>query len=112
MKSYKTYNDSAYLKKEDFPSPEVLTISEVREEQVTAPGDKPKAKVVLYFNDRDKGLVLNQANGDALFDITGDDDPEKWIGRSVEAYNDRNVMYAGKRVGGVRLREPAPPATG
>src|SRR5262245_57914592 len=31
MKSYKTYSESAYLKKEDFPEPETLTITEVRE---------------------------------------------------------------------------------
>jgi hypothetical protein len=107
MKSYKAYSESAYLKKEDFPSPEILTISEVREEEVTAPGKKPKPKIVLYFNGIEKGLVLNQANGDALFDMTGQDDPEKWVGQHVEAYNDPHVVYAGKRVGGIRLREPA-----
>jgi hypothetical protein len=112
MKNYRTYNDSPYLKKEDFPRPEILTISDVREEEVTAPGEKPKTKIVLYFNEAEKGLVLNQANGDALFDLTGQDDPEKWIGTRVEMYCDSSVTYAGKRVGGLRLREPAPSAAG
>ena len=48
------------------------------------------------------------ANGDALFELTGYDDPEKWKGTSVEVYCDRNIQYAGKKVGGIRLREPAP----
>jgi hypothetical protein len=113
MKSYKTYSDSAYLKKEDFPKPEIHTIEDVREEEVTAPGKKPKAKLILYFDGIDKGLVLNQANGDTLFEITGTDDPEQWFGTRVEVYNDHNVMYAGKKLGGIRLRQapPAPAAT-
>jgi hypothetical protein len=108
MKSYKAYSDSAYLKKEDFPTPEVLTITEVRDKEVTAPGKEPKHKIILYFHRQDKGLVLNQANGDALFELTGYDDPEKWLGTHVEAYCDRNVEYRGQKVGGVRLRKPAP----
>ena len=107
MKNYRTYSDSAYLRKEDFPQPETLTIDEVREEEVTAPGNKPKRKLVLYFKGMDKGLVLNQANGDALFEMTGHEDPEKWVGQGVEVYHDPNVTYAGKRVGGIRLRKRA-----
>jgi hypothetical protein len=110
MKSYKAYSDSRYLKKEDFPTPEVLIIIEVREEEVTAPGEKPKRRVVLYFDGKDKGLVLNQANGDALFELTGYEDPEQWIDVRVEVYCDPNVKYAGKKVGGIRLRLPAPAA--
>jgi hypothetical protein len=52
-------------------------------------------------------LVLNQANGDALFEMTGHDDPAKWIGRRIEVYHDPSVTYAGKRIGGIRLRKPA-----
>jgi len=107
MKSYKAYSDSTYLKKEDFPEPENLTIDEVREEEVTAPGRKPKRKLVLYFNGNEKGLVLNQSNGDTLFDVTGHDDPAKWVGQSVEVYHDPSVTYAGKRMGGIRLRKAA-----
>jgi hypothetical protein len=106
MKSYKTYGDSTYLRKEDFPKPEIFTIVEAREEKVTPPGGKPKVKPVLYFDETDKGLVLNQANGDVLFEMTGQDDPEKWVGTRVEVFNDQQVTYAGKRIGGVRLRKP------
>ena len=45
------------------------------------------------------------ANGDVLFDMTGQDDPEEWIGPAVELYCDPEVNYAGKRVGGIRLRK-------
>jgi len=46
------------------------------------------------------------ANGDALYDMTGHEDPEEWIGQRVELYVDDNVAYAAKRVGGVQLRKP------
>ena len=106
MKSYRTYGDGAFLRKDDVTPPQVWTITDVREQTVTAPGKEPKDKVVLFFDGTPKGLVLNMANGDALYDMTGHDDPEEWIGERVELYVDDNVNYAGKRVGGVRLRKP------
>jgi len=103
MKSYRAYSDSKYLNTEDFPQPRILTIVEVREERVTAPGKEPKPKVVLYFDEVDKGLVLNRTNGDKLFEMTGHEDPEQWVGQCVKAYNDKGVVCGDKR-GGIRLR--------
>ncbi len=106
MKSYKAYSDGQFLKKEDVSPPQVWTITDVREQTVTAPGKEPKDKLVLFFDGTKKGLVLNISNGDVLYDMTRQDDPEEWIGQRVELYVDDNVAYAGKRVGGVRLRKP------
>jgi hypothetical protein len=107
MKSYRAYGDGQFLKKEDVTPPQVWTISNVEERTVTAPGKEPKDKLVLFFNETKKGLVLNMANGDTLFELTGNDDPEEWIGERVELFVDENVAYAGKCIGGVRLRKPA-----
>ena len=115
MKSYKAYSDSEYLKKEDFPEPETLTICEVREEEVTAPGKETKLKVVIYFDERQKGCVLNLANGAVLELITKTDIPDKWIGTRVRVYHDPNVEFGGKKVGGIRfapVRKPMPPRGG
>jgi hypothetical protein len=109
MKSYRAYNDGQFLKKEDVSPPQVWTITSVEERTVTAPGKEPKDKIVLLFDGTKKGLVLNMANGDALYDMTGHDDPEEWIGQRVELYVDEQVAYAGKKVGGVRLRKPKDP---
>jgi hypothetical protein len=113
--SYKAYSDSEYLKKEDFPEPETLTVCEVREEEVTAPGKEPKLKVILYFEERQKGLVLNLANGAVLELMTGTADPTKWIGTRVRVYHDPSVTFGGQQVGGIRLapvRNPSPPKAG
>jgi len=56
-----------------------------------------KTKWVLFFDGTQKGLVLNMANGDALYDMTGHEDPEEWIGQRVELYVDDNVAYAATR---------------
>jgi hypothetical protein len=112
VKSYKAYSDSEYLKKEDFPEPETLTICEVREEEVTAPGKETKLKVVIYFEERQKGCVLNLANGAVLELITKTDIPDKWVGTRVRVYHDPNVEFGGKKVGGIRfvpVRQPMPP---
>jgi hypothetical protein len=106
MKSYRAYGDGNYLKKEDVTPPQVWTINNVEERTVTAPGKEPKEKLVLFFDGTQKGLVLNMTNGDALYDMTGDDDPEEWIGQRVELYVDDTVAYVGKRIGGGRLRKP------
>jgi len=115
LKSYKAYSDSEYLRKEDFPEPETLTIAEVREEEVQAPGKEPKLKVILYFEERQKGLVLNLANGAVLELITKSDLPDKWVGTRVRVYHDPNVEFGGKKVGGIRIasvRKPVPPRQG
>jgi hypothetical protein len=104
MKSYKTYSDRAYLAKEDFPTPEVLTIQEVREERVKAQGKPEKSKVVLYFKGLDRGLINNLTNGQVLHGMSGSDDPERWVGQTVEVFVDPNVMFGGERKGGIRLR--------
>jgi hypothetical protein len=106
MKSYRAYGDGSYLKKDDVSPPQVWTITDVKEQTVTAPGKEPKDKLVLFFDGTQKGLVLNMTNGDALYDMTGQDDPEEWIGQRVELFVDDAVAYAGKRIGGVRLRKP------
>jgi hypothetical protein len=108
MKSYRAYSDGQFLKKEDVNPPQVWTITDVKEQTVTSPGKESKNKLVLFFDGTKKGLVLNISQGDALLDMTGHEDPEEWIGQRVELFVDDNVTYAGKRVGGVRLRKPQP----
>ena len=108
-KSYKRYVGNAkYLKKEDIPSPVNTSILWIKEEEVTAPGKGTETRLVLYFDGLKKGLVLNQANADALAEITGTDDYEKWPDTPVQLWVDPDVTYGGKKIGGIRMRKPAP----
>jgi hypothetical protein len=114
-KSYKKFvGNAAYLKKEDISEPIDTTLLWVKEEKVTAPGKGTQTRLVAYFEGLSKGLVLNTANAETLAELTGTDDYEKWADTFVQLYVDPDVTYGGKKIGGIRIRNPAPvqvPAT-
>jgi len=106
-KSYKKFvGNSKYLKKEDIPSPINTSILWIKEEEVTAPGKGTETRLVLYFDGLKKGLVLNTANAEALAEITGTDDCEKWSDTPIQLYVDPDVTFGKKKVGGIRIRKP------
>ena len=64
---------------------------------------KKKIKFVIFFKSLDKGLILNATNKDELVVKLGKN-PASWRGAEVGLFVDPNVMFAGKRVSGLRLR--------
>jgi hypothetical protein len=106
-RSYRKFVGNAkYLKKEDIPSPINISILRIKEEEVTAPGKGTETRLVLYFEGIKKGLVLNMANAEALAEITGTDDYEKWSDVPIQLYVDPDVTFGKKKVGGIRIRKP------
>ena len=106
-KSYKKFvGNATYLKKEDLSEPLNTALLWVKEEKVTAPGKGTKTRLVAYFERLSKGLVLNTANAEALAELTGTDDYEKWADTPVQLYVDPDVTYGGKKIGGIRIRKP------
>jgi hypothetical protein len=104
---------SKFLRKEDFDEDQVCTIKGVRLEDL-GQADKPESRWVIYFKERDKGMVLNVTTIRVLESAFGDD-TDHWIGNRVMVYVDPNVSFQGRVVGGLRLRPPkagpkAPPA--
>lgn len=104
--------DSRYLKKEDLAgtSP-VVTIETVGWTEI---GEEKETKPVLYFVGKDKGMVCNVTVQRELTELFGDppggkdDDSHltQWLtGKQVQLYVDPSVQYAGRRTGGLRLRE-------
>ena len=108
-KSFRKFVGNAkYLKKEDIPSPVSTSILWIKEEEVTAPGKGTETRLVLYLDGLKKGLVLNMANAEALEEMTGTDDYEKWSDIPVQLYTDPDVTFGKKKVGGIRIRKPVP----
>lgn len=95
---------SKFLRKEDFDEDQVLTIKDCKLEQV-GKDDAPEERWVLYFRERDKGMVLNITTIRVL-EATYGGDTDQWVGNKVMVYVDPNVSFGGKVVGGLRLRTP------
>ena len=51
-------------------------------------------------------FAFNTANAEALAEITGTDDYEKWSDIPIQLYVDPDVTFGKKRVGGIRIRKP------
>jgi len=72
--------DSPYLKPDDIRPRRRVTILEYAEEWMGNPKEK---KVVAFFKELDKGLVLNKTRGRVLLKAFGRD-PAQHIGRIVD----------------------------
>lgn len=106
--------ESKFLKKEDVGRGALATISGCVKKNTAMEGADPEHKWCLTFHELDKPLVLNVINTMTIEQITGSDDTDNWIGKQIVLYEDPSVMYAGKIVGGIRVRAkknaaPSPP---
>jgi hypothetical protein len=85
-------------------------ISKVRMEDVKdRDTGKTRKRSIVYFENIDKPLVLNFTNKEILVNAFGKN-PADWLNSAVGILVDPNVMFGGKRTGGVRLRALLPPA--
>ena len=98
--------ESKFLKKEDVGAGSLLTVASVIQKNVAKEGADPELKWCLTFSDGDKPFVLNSTNIQLCQAIFGSDDTDHWIGKQIVLYTDPSIMYAGKVVGGVRVRKP------
>jgi hypothetical protein len=102
--------ESKFLKKEDVGRGALGTIERCLQMNVAMEGAGQELKWCLTFTDIDKPLVLNGTNIQLCAQICGSEDTDHWIGKRIVLYTDPNVMYAGKMVGGIRVRAPKPSA--
>lgn len=104
--------ESKFLKKEDVGRGAIGTIESCVRMNVAKEGAEPELKWCLTFHEIEKPLVLNSTNIQLCEQILGSDETDQWIGKRIVLYTDPSVMYAGKIIGGIRVRAPkatAPP---
>lgn len=106
MPNISVLKTSNFLKKEDCEPPVLLTIADVREENVAKEGAPQEMKWSVHFKEVEKPMVLNSTNGQIIAKIVGSDETEAWAGHKVVVYHDPNVQFGGKLVGGIRCRAP------
>ena len=93
--------ESNWLRQEDLDKPRLYTIKGA---DVAKVGEDDR--IVLHFEDSDDELITNKTNLSLLASFYGSTNTEDWEGKKVVLWRDENVMYAGKRVGGIRVRLP------
>ena len=95
---------SKWIKAEDLDSgPQTLAIRELVVEEI-GQGKQREPKGVLYFQNRNKGLVLNVTNCRTIEDAYGTES-DNWVGKPVELFS-TETDFQGKRVPCVRVRIP------
>ena len=92
---------SKYLKTADLQGRAVRVTIERFEIEEVGDGDR---KPVLYFANKDRGIVLNRTNADTVSAAYGEETDE-WIGQTIELYPDK-TRFAGKMVDCIRVRVP------
>ena len=103
MPSYKTAFGS-YIKAEDLGGRQVrVTIERVAIEEIKS-DNKSEKKLVAHFAGKDKGLVLNKTNANAIAAVYGDDS-DNWEGAEVDLYP-AMVQFKDKMVEAIRVKVP------
>lgn len=89
---------SAYLKAADLNGQRVtVTMSHVKEEKIGE--DK---RPVLYFQGKEKGIVLNKTNANSIASAYGFD-TDDWAGQRIEIFP-MDVEFQGKMVEAIRVK--------
>lgn len=101
---------SKWLKSGDIPedSDMLLTIARVEVEMI-GQGDEAEQKPVIYFEETEKGMVLNKTNADTISKLHTPE-TDNWIGKRIALFA-TEVDFAGKQTLALRVRLRAPQAT-
>lgn len=92
---------SKYLKTADLMGRRVLaTIAHVKEEEI----EDGKVMPVMYFQGKDRGLVLNKTNANAIMAVLGVE-TDDWIGHKIELF-EMQVSFQGRMMPGIRVSVP------
>lgn len=90
-----------YLKAADLQGRRVQVVIEKVEMEDIGGDNKP----VVHFQGKDRGLVLNKTNANAIWGLTGSDDTEDWAGVAITLFPSK-TDFQGKRVDCIRIDPP------
>ncbi len=101
---------SKYLKQSDVSEDTLVTVAEIKKQNVAREDEDAEYKYTVSFAEFSKPMVLNSTNIKRMGKALGDDS-DSWIGGKVILYVDPDVEYAGNIVGGLRIRASKKPST-
>jgi hypothetical protein len=99
------YDQSRYFKAADVQAEKKLRIKDVTEEEIGVGQDK-ETKLVVWFTNDPRGLVLNKTNNRTLRGPFGDD-CAGWKGKIIVVYPTTDDLR-GRMVPALRVRIPPP----
>jgi hypothetical protein len=99
------YDQSRFLRAEDLTQDKVLCIKSVTEELI-GQGAGQQKKLVVWFTNDPKGLVLNRTNNRTIRGAYGDD-VAGWTGQHIVLFRTK-TDFGGELVGALRIRIPPP----
>ncbi len=97
---------SKFLTRADANPPILVTIEEVYQDNVAKEGAPEELKWCIKFTEHEKPMVLNSTNGQIIAQIVKSEETDTWPGHKIVLYDDPNVSFGGKLVGGIRARAP------
>ena len=92
---------SATLRAADIEGHEPIVIID----RVTIQEFDGEKKPLIHFRGKDKALVCNKTNWNAIVEATGEADSDDWSGKRIKLYVAK-VEYQGKRVPAIRVDAP------
>ena len=103
------YDQSRFLKANDLATERKFKIKSVTEEEVGMGKDKER-KLVVWFTNDSRGLVLNRTNIRTLRGPFGDD-CESWVGKVIVIFPTM-AEFRGEMKPALRVRIPPPKGNG
>src|SRR3989304_3055241 len=98
---------SKYLKVDDLNDLDLtLTIDNVVIEEI-GQGDAKQKKMVIYFQEAEKGFVCNKTNATVIEKLFGDE-TTNWKGKRITLWPNHDVEFKGEIVSAIRVRSRAP----
>jgi len=98
-----------YLRASDLEGRTVdIIIARVHIEDVS--GDQSESKPVIYFQGKEKGIVLNKTNANTISELYGDE-TDYWTGKPITIYP-TETPFQGRMVPCIRVKIHAPEMAG
>jgi hypothetical protein len=104
-----TYDQSKFFKAEDLPTEKKFRIKSVTEEEVGIGKDRER-KLVIWFTNDSRGLVLNRVNNRTIRGAFGDT-CDSWTGKVVVLFPTM-AEFRGTMKPALRVRIPPPKGNG
>lgn len=106
MPNISALRESKFLTRADCGAGILVTIHGCTEVNVAMEAQAPEMQWALNFKETPKPMILKSTNGQTIARILGSENTDDWLGKQIVLFDDPSVAFAGRQVGGIRVRAP------